>query len=154
MPEGSGEGDGGEKDFRAPVVARCDASPVFQAPEHDLDPVSPFVAALVVLDGFVTGAPAGDAGLDALVSQGLPEPVRVIAAIAEQPLRLGQVVQQRCRARVVADLPGGHEEAQWAAVRVGDSMELGVHAAFGAADQAPEIPFFNRRLDAVRCAFR
>jgi hypothetical protein len=33
-------------------------------------------------------------------------------------------------------------------------MELGVHAAFGAADQAAEAPFFNRRLDAVRCALR
>jgi hypothetical protein len=28
-----------------------------------------------------------------------------------------------------------------APVRVGDSMELGVHAAFGAADQAAKIPF-------------
>jgi hypothetical protein len=33
-------------------------------------------------------------------------------------------------------------------------MKLGVHAAFGAADQPPEIPFFTRRLDAVRCAFK
>jgi hypothetical protein len=33
-------------------------------------------------------------------------------------------------------------------------MELGVHATFRAADQAAEIPFLTRRLDAVRCAFR
>jgi hypothetical protein len=33
-------------------------------------------------------------------------------------------------------------------------MELGAHAAFGAADQAAEIPFLTRRLDAVRCAFK
>ena len=54
----------------------------------------------------------------------------------------------------VADLAGGHEEAQGAPVRIGDGVKLGVHAAFGAADQPPEIPFLTRRLDAVRCAFR
>jgi len=31
----------------------------------------------------------------------------------------------------------GPIEAQRAAVRIGNGMELGVHAAFGAADQAP-----------------
>ena len=41
-----------------------------------------------------------------------------------------------------------------AAVRVGDGIELGIHAAFGAADQAAKIPFLTRRLDAVRCAFK
>ena len=69
-------------------------------------------------------------------------------------LRLHLVVQQRGRTGVVADLTGGHEEAQGATVRVGDGMELGVHAAFRASDQAAEIPLFTRRLDAVRCAFR
>jgi hypothetical protein len=33
-------------------------------------------------------------------------------------------------------------------------MELGVQAALGPTDQAPEIPLFTARLDAVRCAFR
>lgn len=33
-------------------------------------------------------------------------------------------------------------------------MELGVHAALGAPDEAAEIPFLTRRLDAVRCTFR
>jgi hypothetical protein len=51
-------------------------------------------------------------------------------------------------------LAGGHEEAQWAAVRIGDGVELGVHATFGAPDQTAEISLFTRRLDAVRCVFR
>lgn len=89
-------------------------------------------------------------GLDALGVESVSEPSGVVAAVAEQPLRFWQVVQQRCHAGVVADLPGGHEETQGAAVRVSDGMELGVHAAFGAYDQAAEIPFFTRRLDAVR----
>ena len=86
--------------------------------------------------------------------EGIPEPVGIVAAVAEQPLRLGQVVQQRCRAGVVADLPSGHEEAQGAPVGIGYGMELGVHTAFGATNQATEAPLFTRRLDAVRCAFR
>src|SRR3546814_17727788 len=51
---------------------------------------------------------------------------------------------------VVADLPGGHEEAQGAAVRIGDGVKLRVHAAFGASDQPAKTPFLTRRLDAVR----
>ena len=39
-------------------------------------------------------------------------------------------------------------------VRIADGVQFGVHAAFRAADQTAEIPFFTRRLDAVRCAFR
>src|SRR3546814_6867239 len=84
----------------------------------------------------------------------MPEPVGVIAAVAEQPLRLWEIVQQRGCTGVVADLPGGHEEAQGAAVRIGDGVKLRVHAAFGASDQPAKTPFLTRRLDAVRCAFR
>jgi hypothetical protein len=38
--------------------------------------------------------------------------------------------------------------------RIPDGVHLGIHAAFRAADQAAEIPFLTRRLDAVRCPFR
>jgi hypothetical protein len=51
-------------------------------------------------------------------------------------------------------MPGGHEEAQGPPVCIADGVQLGVHTAFRAADQAAEIPFLTRRLDAVRCAFR
>lgn len=33
-------------------------------------------------------------------------------------------------------------------------MQLGVHPALGAADQATEIPLFARKLNAVGCVFR
>jgi hypothetical protein len=56
-------------------------------------------------------------------------------------LRLRQIVEQRCRTGVIADLPSGHKEAQGAAVCIGSSMKLRIHAAFGAADQPPETPF-------------
>ena len=101
-------------------------------------------------DGLVARPATRDAGLDALGLESVPEPIGVVAAVAEQPLRFWQVVQQRCRAGVVAYLPSGHEEAQRATVRVSDGMQLGVQAAFGAPDQAAEIPLFTRRLEAVR----
>ena len=50
------------------------------------------------------------------------------------------------------------EDADWTTVRIGDGMQLGVHAAFGSADQTALLvsgsPFFDRRLVAVRCALR
>nr|GFC71591.1 hypothetical protein [Tanacetum cinerariifolium] len=94
----------------AAIVAGGNAPPVFETAKHDLDAAAAPVAALVVSDRLVARSPARDAGLDALGMEG------------------------RCRAGVVADLSGRHEETQGAAVRIGDGMELGVHAAFGRVD--------------------
>src|SRR3546814_7818917 len=107
----------------------------------DLDAAAAPVPALGGSDRFVAGVPTWDAELDALGFQRIPEPVGVIAAVAEQPLRLWEIVQQRGCTGVVADLPGGHEEAQGAAVRIGDGVKLRVHAAFGASDQPAKTPF-------------
>ncbi len=81
------------------------------------------------------------AGLDVLRPQGIPEPIGGVAPVVKQPLCLRQIVQQRRRTGAIADLPGGHEEAQGASVCIGDSVKLRVHAAFGAPDQPPEILF-------------
>src|SRR3546814_211256 len=94
------------------------------------------------------------AGSDTLFLQGVAEPVGIIAPVGEHPLRFGQTVEQSGRARVIADLPGGHKEADRAAICIGHGMKLGVHTAFRAADQASRTPFFTPRLDAVRCALR
>ena len=72
--------------------------------------------------------------------QGVPDPVGIVAAVTEKPLCFWQIIEQRCRAGVVAHLSSGHEEARRASVRVGDRMELGVHAAFRAPDEAAEVP--------------
>jgi len=69
------------------------------------------VAAFVVFDGLEPAPPTWDAWLDALGLQSILELVGVVTAVAEQPLRLGQIVEQ-CRTGVVADLSGGHEEAE------------------------------------------
>ena len=84
----------------------------------------------------------------------VPEPLGIIAPIGKHPLCLGQVVEQGRCAGVIADLAGCDEEAQGAAVGIGYRVKLGVHAALGPSDQAPEIPFFTPRLEAVRWALR
>ena len=79
-------------------------------------------------------------------------------ALANGACRLiGAVTRLRYRVEkgaVVADLTGGHEEAQRASVRIGKGMQFGVHASFGAIDQTAETSFSTCRLDAVRCAFK
>jgi len=62
----SGESGGGEEDLRAPIIARRDATPVFQAAEHDLDAAAALSATLVVFDGRVPYFPTRDAESDAL----------------------------------------------------------------------------------------
>src|SRR3546814_7421504 len=129
-----------------------DALPI--STEHDLDAIAAFFAPLVVFYGLVPYFPARDAGRDPLFLQGVAEPVGIIASVGQHPLRLGQTVEQSGRASVIADLASGHEEADGTAIRIGHSMQLGVHAAFRTPDQASRTPFFTRRLDAVRCALR
>jgi hypothetical protein len=58
------------------------------------------------------------------------------------------------RLQQCSDLSSGHEEIDWTAVCVGHGVELRIHTAFDATDQAPETSFLTRRLDAVRRAFR
>ena len=113
-----------------------------------------FVASLVEADGFGAGSAAWDAQRDPLGLQGVTEPVGVVASVSQKPLGAGQAVQESGSADVVADLTRCHEEADGPSVRIGHGVKLGVHAAFRASDQSPETPFFTRRLEAVRCAFR
>ena len=112
------------------------------------------MAALVVFDDLVAGFATGDAGGGALFLQSIAEPVGIIATISEQSLGFGKFIQQSGGADIIADLPCGHEETDRAGVRIGNGMELGVHAAFRASDQASRAPIFTAGLDAVRWALR
>lgn len=78
--------------------------------------------------------------VDVLPPQGTPEPVDIIATVAEPILRLRQIAEQRYRTDVIADAPRGHEEAQGATVRIRDSVSFGAQATFGVRDQPPETP--------------
>ena len=151
---GGGESDGGKEDRRAAIVAGGNTTPILQATKHDLDPVAALVPALIVFDRFGSGFAPRDAWRDAPFLESSPEPVGVISSVAQKPLRVGKAVEQRGCPSIVADLAGGHEEAERATVCICDGMQLCVHAPFRAADQPPKPPFLTRRLDAVRCALR
>jgi len=81
-----------------------------------------------------------------------------MASVAKRPLRCGQTTQQDCRASVVADLACDHDKPDWAAIGIGDGMQLGVKATLRAVDQtAPLVaspPFLDHRLVAVLFALR
>lgn len=136
-----------------PALA-CHTAPILETTEHDLDAFASFVLALVVLDWKRAGFPAWNAGFDAFLLQCIPEPVGVIPPVRQHPLCLGQLIQQSCGAGIITDLAGGDEESQGAAIGIGYRVKLGVHPTLRASDQASEIPFFTRRLEAVRCALK
>jgi hypothetical protein len=78
----------------------------------------------------------------------------VTATIAEQPLRLLQIVQQGGYTSIVTDLSGRREEVEGTSIRISDRLHRRIHATFRATNRAPEISFLTRSLSAVRWAFR
>ena len=93
------------------------------------------------------------AGGDTALDEGLAEPVRVIALVAQQRFALGKRVNHERGPLVVAHLSFAEQQDDRATLTVTDGMKLGVQASLGASDTAGNSPFF-RRLAAVRCALR
>jgi hypothetical protein len=77
--------------------------------------------------------------------------VGIIATVAEQPLRLGQVVEQGCRASVVADVMKKLKGRPSASLTAWSLMFM---PPLVRPVRRPKSPFVTRRLDAVRSAFR
>ena len=88
------------------VIAGCDAPPILEPAEHDLDAVSLFVSAFVVFDARLALLPAGDARAYPFVLQRFSEPVGVVAAIPKQPVDFWKAAEQRPCPDVIADLSG------------------------------------------------
>lgn len=93
-----------------------------------------------MLEGFIAGSPPQNARLDALCLKRDSDPIGVVAAVYRQHLHPELLVEQRCTANIVADLGRRHDEARQAAVRIGDTENLRVHAAFRASNQAVKTP--------------
>ena len=112
------------------------------------------MAALVVLDGLFARLATGDAGRCARAYKGFTELISIVPSVSEEPLGFRQTIHQGGCTSIVTDLSRCDEEADWSSAGVCNRMQLCVHAALGQPDQASSPPFFNRRLDAVRCALR
>lgn len=164
---GCGEGDGRKEGLGASVTARGDTPPVFLSSEHELDPVRLAVAALVVFDELVASLPTGDTGRHLFVDKGFAQPIRRISPVPQEPVRGRKTAQQSPRPRIIADLTGRHEEPDLPPTRIGDGMQLGVHAAIfppplgimlrktlpGSGSDV-HAALFAPGLEAVRCALR
>ena len=135
-------------------MAGRDRPPVLQAPEHDLDPFAFSVATLVVFDGFVTRLPPRNTRDDAPVWKDFADPNRIVSAIARKPVGGWQAAFQSPCPGVVAPFARGHEEPDRPSDRIRDGMQLRVQAALRSPCQTATPPFFDRRLEAVRCALR
>jgi len=62
----------------------CDASPVLEAAEHDLDPVAPFVPPLVIFHGFLAGLSTGDGFVAQMAKGDSSCESSVVAGVHEQ----------------------------------------------------------------------
>ena len=137
----SGDADSREEGVRAAIVAGGNAAPVFQAPEHVLDPVPLAIEHLVVCDRHFAAPGRRNAGLDALSDKSGSEPVAVIAPVGDQACGLWEGVENEARAFVIAHLTFAQEQDDRLALTIANSVELGVQAAFRAPDKTGNIPF-------------
>ena len=137
----------------ASVVAGCDAAPVLDPVEDVLDLVALAVEVLVIVDPDLAVGAWRDARGDAAFGQSSPEPVAVVALVAQQFLGVGQHRKQQESALVIAHLAFGEEQDDRASLAIADGVQLGVQPALGPPDTSGKSPPFNR-LAAVQWALR
>jgi hypothetical protein len=114
QPEHDGrcDADGGEEQLTASVVAGGDATPVLEAREQVLDPVTLLVEFPVVAGGGLAPAPGRDAGGNSRVLKGLAEPVGIVALVGQERPCGQESIQQGRRTSRVPHLAGRQEEGQ------------------------------------------
>ena len=99
------------------------------------------------------GSCTAGCGGDGAFGQGGPEPVAVIAFVAEQFVGAWQGGKHQESAVLVAHLSFGDQEHDGPSLAVAHGVELGVQPTFGAPDTSGKSPPFSR-LAVVRWALR
>ena len=92
--EDGGEGDEGGEGRSELIVASGDAAEVLEAAEHGLDPPTVLLAAFVILDRALAVAPSGNHRDRALLTQGDPDAVCIIATVGDHPLHADGLADQ------------------------------------------------------------
>ena len=110
--------------MRASVISGRDASPVLDPAEDVLDLVALALEVFVVMVLDLAVFARRDARGSALRDQRGPEPVAVIALVAQQFLGAWQGIEQQNSALVVAHLALGEHHHDGAAFTVADCMQL------------------------------
>ena len=135
--------DESEEAFGGLVVAGGDAAEVLDPAEGILDEVAPAVALLIIVDGALAIAPAGDDRTGAILAQGLAQAVGIVAFVAKQVAHSACTFEQRRCGLHVADIAGGQHQRVGPAQHVGQGVDLGCPAAARTADRlrlAPPFP--------------
>lgn len=108
---------------------RRDAAEVLEAAEHGLDPPAMFVAAFVILDRALAVAPSGDHRDRALLTQGSPDAVRVVATVGNHPLHADSFADQQVGPFHIRRVAGRQDEAQWSPEDIDECVDLRCPAA-------------------------
>ena len=131
-----------------------DPPPVFQATEHNLHPLPPFVAPLVIFDGLVARHSLWDAARYPSIYNSFTKPICIISPICQKSVGGGQAIRRDSGLSVIADLASSQEERDRPPNYFIHDMQHGIDTTLGPPNQASTPPFFNRILDAVPCALR
>ena len=105
---------------------------------------------LSYFDGRRTAFSTRNVRLYAFLPERISEPISVIAAVGQHPLRVWQIIEQSRYTGVIPDLTCSDEAAQRASIDIGNGMKFDVHATLRAADHERKILFFTRKLEAGR----
>lgn len=108
----------------ASVVAHGDAPPILEPSEHIFDFMELFIQNFIVFILDFAVLLGRDTGRDAFFNQGVSKPVSVIAAISKKFPGFGQLIDERRRAFVIADLSRRQMQQDRFAFAVGHGMEL------------------------------
>jgi len=122
-----------------------DAAQVLEAAEHDLDPPAILVSALVILERAFAVASFGYHRDRALLAQGGPDAVRVIATVGDHPLHADGFTDQQVCALHVRCIAGRQDEAEWSSQDIDKGVNLRGPAATRDANGIGPRPRLLRR---------
>jgi hypothetical protein len=133
------------------VVARGEASAVFEAAEHALDGVAALVEGLAEAafpDAVALGRDVGDG---TLILNDIADAVAVVGAVGMDDAPSRQVRQQSLARLAIGGLARCQQEGERSSLSIGDGVDLGVATAPADADRLEVRPPFPPAAE--RCAF-
>jgi hypothetical protein len=136
-----GEMDEGEEALGRLVVARRHRPELLELVDQPFDPVPQPVQLAVERGGLLAHRVGRDHRQDAAHQQLLPDPVRVVAHVADQAARAGgEVLDQSREGAGLVRLAGREDQGERQAARVAAQVELGREPATGTAQRLVLLP--------------
>ena len=148
--------DGGKRDCRKEVggelvVARCNATEVFQATEGGFDPPALAIALFVISNGALAVDPSRNDGLDPVGLELVAQGIGIVPLVGNQALERPGHSQEIAGGADVADVAGGEPNDGGPAQKIRQNMDFGSLSAARWADGLGLRPPFPPCAE--RCAF-